>query len=210
MASRSARTAAKCAWHASQSESPILGASCEQRPRPLALDVEDAQRARPQLLPRLLVQLVLVLLEPGGQPLDVRGPAVAAADRVQLQPVGRDPEPAEQRVVELDDLGVDRRIVRADRLDRELPVLAIAAAAGRAVPVHRPDRVELLRLRLAVQPVLDVGAADRRRPLRAQRQRPVGAVGERVHLLLDDVGALRRTCAGRGRCPRRPGVWIGR
>ena len=131
-----------------------------------------------------------MLVEPRGQPLDIGRAALAAADRVQLQPVGGDPEPAQERVVELDDLGVDRRIVGSDRLDRQLPVLAVAAAAGGAVPVHRPDRVELLRLRLAVQPVLDVGAGDRRRALGAERQRPVGAVGERVHLLLDDVRSL--------------------
>ena len=41
-----------------------------------------------------------------------------------------------------------------------------------------------------MHPVLDVGPADRRRALRPERQRPVGAVGEAVHLLLHDVGAL--------------------
>ena len=162
----------------------------EQRAGALVLDVEDAERARPQLLPCLLAELVRVLLEPRGQLLDVGGTALAAADRVQLQAVVPDPEPAQKRVVELDDLGVDRGIVGPDRLDGELPVLAVAPTAGGAVPVHRPDRVELLRLRLAVQAVLDVGARDRRRALRAQGQRPVGAVGERVHLLLDDVRAL--------------------
>ena len=139
---------------------------------------------------RFLVELVAVLLEPGGQLLNVGGPAVAAADRVQLEPVARDPEPAQERVVELDDLGVDRGIVGPDRLDGELPVLAVATAAGGAVAVHRRDRVELLRLRLPMQAVLDVRPADRRRSLGPQGQRPVRAVGERVHLLLDDVGSL--------------------
>ena len=37
--------------------------------------------------------------------------------------------------------------------------------------------------------MLDVRAADRRGRLRAQRERPIGAIGERVHLLLDDVRA---------------------
>ena len=192
VASRSARTAAKCVVHASQSESPIFGAASSSAARALVLDVEDAERARLQLLPCLLAELVRVLLEPRRQLLDVGGAALAAADRVQLQPVGGDPEPAQERVVELDDLGVDRGIVGSDRLDGELPVLAVAPAAGGAVAVHRPDRVELLRLRLAVQAVLDVGPRDRRRPLRTEGERPVRAVGERVHLLLDDVRALPR------------------
>jgi hypothetical protein len=37
----------------------------------LALHVEDAQRARRALLARLLVEDVLVLVEPGGQALEV-------------------------------------------------------------------------------------------------------------------------------------------
>jgi hypothetical protein len=38
--------------------------------------------------------------------------------------------------------------------------------------------------------VLEVGAADRRRPLRAERDALPLAALERVHLLLDDVGRL--------------------
>ena len=68
-------------------------------------------------------------------------------------------------------------------------MLAVASLAGRAVPVHRRDREELRRLWLALHPVLDVGAADRRSGLGPQRERPVRAIRERVHLLLDDVGA---------------------
>src|ERR1035441_8055784 len=37
-------------------------------------------------------------------------------------------------------------------------------------------------------PVLEVGAADRRRPLGPERQRASATVVEGVHLLLDDVG----------------------
>ena len=96
----------------------------------------------------------------------------------------------QQRVVELDQLGVDRGVGGADRLDRGLPVLAVAALARRAVAVHRRDREHLHGLRVPVHPVLDVGAADRRGALGPKRQRPVGAVGEAVHLLLHDVRAL--------------------
>src|SRR5436190_13217848 len=95
----------------------------------------------------------------------------------------------EKLLVELDDLGVERGIVGADRLERELPVLAVATALWAPVAVHRRDREELHRLRLPVHAVLDVGAADRGRALGPQRERAAASVLERVHLLLDDVRA---------------------
>ena len=159
----------------------------------LVLDVEDAQRARRTLLLRVVVEDVHVLVEPLVQTLHVGRPAVAVADRVELELVSRHAEIAEQHVVVVDDLGVDCGIRRADALERQLVMLAKPAALWSRVAVHRRDREELHRLRLAMHSMLDVGAADRRRSLRAQRQRPPAAVFERVHLLLDDVGA----CAGR-------------
>ena len=156
----------------------------------LVLHVEDAQRRGRALRARLGVELGLVLVEPGGEPLDVRRPAVGVADRVEVEHAVPDAEPVGQRRVELDDLGVDRRVVGADRLDRELPVLAVPALLRAVVPPHRADRVELLRLRLAVQAVLEVGARDRRGRLRSQRERAAASVLERVRLLLDDVRAL--------------------
>ena len=128
-----------------------------------------------------------MLVEPRRQRLDIRGTAVRVADRVQLQDVVGHAETPEQLVVELEDLGVDGRIVAADRLDAELPVLAVAAFLRPVVTPEPPDRVQLLRLRLAVQAVLDVRARDRRRPFRPQRERAPAAVGERVRLLLHDV-----------------------
>ena len=59
-----------------------------------------------------------------------------------------------------------------------------------AVAEDGSDRVELLRLRLALEAVLEVGTDDRRRRLRAQRQRALAAVGEGVHLLAHDVRAV--------------------
>jgi hypothetical protein len=133
-----------------------------------------------------------VLVEPRAQPLDVPGPAVRVPDRVQLERVVRHFESAEDLVVELEHLGVDRGIGAADRLDAQLPVLAVAALLRPVVTPERPDRVELLRLRLAMEPVLDVGARDRRGALGPQGQRASAAVLERVRLLLDDVRPLAR------------------
>ncbi len=95
-------------------------------------------------------------------------------------------------VVELDDLGVEARIVGADRLDRDLPMFPVAAFLRRGIAVHRREGVELLRLRLTVQAVLDVRPADGRGRLGTQGERPAAPVLERVHLLLHDVGARAR------------------
>ena len=59
----------------------------------LVLHVEDAQRRGRALGARVGVQLSLVLVEPGGELLDVRGPAVGVADRVQVQDDVPDAEP---------------------------------------------------------------------------------------------------------------------
>ena len=165
-----------------------LRRALEQLLHAFALDVEHAQRRRRPLRARLVVQLGVVLVEPVREPFDVRRPALLVADRVQLERVPRYLEALQQVGVELDHLGVDGRVVGADRLDRELPVLAVPSLLRTVVPPHRPDRVELLRLRLAMEPVLEVRAADRRRRFRPQRQRAAPAIGERVGLLLYDVG----------------------
>ena len=113
------------------------------------------------------------------------------------------PRPREQRVVELDDLGVDGRVSGADRLDRKLPVLAVAPALRRRVAVHGADGVELHGLRLAVHAVLDVRAADRCGRLRAQ----ASASGRRDPRTCTSPSARRpsprRTFVRRARCPRR-------
>src|SRR5204863_4867892 len=98
-------------------------------------------------------------------------------------------EAGEELVVELDHLGVDRRVGRADRLDRELPVLAVAAPLRCRVAVHGRDREELDRLTFAVETVLEVRARNRSRGLGPERERAAALVLERVHLFLDDVRA---------------------
>ena len=89
-----------------------------------------------------------------------------------------------------DHLGVDRRIGGADGLGADLVVLAVAPGLRLLVAEHRAVVPELHRLRPLVHAVLDVGAADRRRALGAQRQRSFALVEERVHLLAHDVRGL--------------------
>jgi len=62
----------------------------------LGLDVEDAQRARRTLLARLLVEHVGVLVEPRVQLLEIGGPALAVADRVELKLIAADAEVPQQ------------------------------------------------------------------------------------------------------------------
>ena len=80
----------------------------------------------------------------------------------------------------------------ADRLDVELPELAVAAGLRAVVAEHRPGRRQLHRLRPGLHAVLDVGTDDARGGLRAQcpRLRLLRARREPEQLLLDDVGDL--------------------
>ena len=66
--------------------------------------------------------------------------------------------------------------------------LAVAAGLRALVAEERPDVGELHRLRQFVHPVLEVGAADRRRSLRPQGEAALALVLEGEHLLADDVG----------------------
>ena len=186
-------TASKCSRQASQSESPIFGAR------------SSAARSCSFLTSKTWRTLVARLCAISSSASSSGWASSHSLSRatycgrqfaspIELSssvPLGH-AEPPQQLGVELDHLGVDGGIGRADRLERQLPVLAVAAAAGTRVAVHRRDRVRLDRLRLLGEAVLDVGARDRRRPLRAQRERAVAAVLERVHLLVHDVGRLAR------------------
>ena len=120
----------------------------------------------------------------------VLGARVGVADARQVQPHAGQAEPRVEVREQVDQLGVDRGVVGADRLRADLAVLAVAARLRRLVAEHRAGVPELHRLRQLVHAVLEIGAAHGRRALRAQRQRAAAAVLERVHLLAHDVGGL--------------------
>ena len=92
----------------------------------------------------------------------------------------------------------------------ELMELAEAAGLGPVVPEHRAEVIEPHGLGLVVETVLQIGAADGRRALRAERHLLAAAVLETVHLLLDDVRFLsHRACEESGALEDRsvdPGV----
>ena len=137
----------------------------------LVLGVEDAQRVDVEPRLRVLRELAAEALEVLDEQRPIGRTARPVADRVELQlEAAQQAELAEPGRLQRDHLGIDGRVVRAERLDAELPVLAVATALGAGVAEHRREVPELDGLRLARQAVLEVGAHDRRRPLGAQRQ----------------------------------------
>ena len=72
-----------------------------------------------------------MLVEPGVQLLEVRGPAVRSPIEFSSSQAPH-PEAAQELVEELDHLRIDAGVVGAHRLDVELPELAVTAPLGRA------------------------------------------------------------------------------
>jgi len=162
----------------------------EHRAARLDLAVERAQRVQLEALATVATKLGLAAAQVVAEPADVGGPAGRVAHAVDRQAQAADAELREELGEHGDDLGVDLRRRRADRLGAQLVVLAVAAGLRPLVAEHRAVVPELHRLRPLVQAVLDVQAADRRRALGTQGQRTAALVRERVHLLTHDVGRL--------------------
>ena len=153
---------------------------CHHAPRALVVGVERAQRV--QLDPRRARPRRGSARARAGGPAAARGTrrgVVGAAEARQAQPApSRTPMLAEQRGEQRDRLGVDGRVVGAERLGADLPELPVAAGLGALVAEEARQVPELHRLAALVHAVLDVGAADRRGALGAQRQRAPAAVLE--------------------------------
>ena len=91
----------------------------EQRAHLGALVVQHPQRVDP----RAPFRVALVERQPGQellQPLAVGGPGLGVAQRRELQPVAGEAQRLVALVGDGDDLGVQRRVVDADRLDPDL------------------------------------------------------------------------------------------
>src|ERR1019366_5774693 len=125
----------------------------------------------------------------GGQCRDVGRPAGGITDRVEEDLHLVEAGQAIEAPAELDDLGIDGRTGVADRLDVELPELAVAAGLGAVIPEHRAGHRQLDRLRPGLHPMLDIGAHDTGGRVRPERPRfaLIAAVGDPEELLLDDV-----------------------
>ncbi len=156
------------------------------------LRVEQAERVALQALALGGRQAIGAFAVVRGQRLDVGGPAGRVADRVERHLDVRQARVPEEPRRELDDLRIDRRTRVADRLDVELPELAVAPGLRPVVAEHRTGLGQLHRLRPGLHPVLDVGADDAGGRLRPERPRlaVLGPRREPEQLLLDDVGDL--------------------
>ena len=157
------------------------------RPALVGLAVEDPQRVLQMTRPVGGAELVGPLGQEGGEQRDIAGLADGVAHGVQLERDGAQAEAGEEVVGQGDHLDVEVGVGRAQRLDPQLVVLAVAALLGVLVaeggcPVPRLPR----RHRV----VLDVGAGDRRGALGPQRHQLAVAVLEDVHLLADHLARL--------------------
>ena len=120
---------------------------------------------------------------------DVGGPAGRVPDRVEQDLDTVEPDVPVEAQAQLDQLRVDGRSGITDRLDVELPELAVAAGLRAVVAEHRPDESQLHRLRPRLHPVLDVGPHDPGGGLGAERPRLrlLGSRRDPEELLLDDI-----------------------
>ena len=157
-------------------------------PCPGVVGIERAQRVLVDARADLIGEAVLVRAQVRLQLLAIGGARLRGAERAESQPHVSDAERLQQLGEQQDRLRVDGRVRGSDRLGPDLPELALTPRLRALVAEERRQVPELHRLRQLLHAVLEVGAADRRGPLRAQRQRAAAAVLERVHLLLDDVG----------------------
>ena len=166
------------------------GGAFEHRPHRLILAVEDAQRVGVQPPSRVGVEQVRVAFEMRDQRVAMSEPLGGVADRIDLQSDIGKAERLPQAREHHDLLGVDVGTREAERLDIDLVELPIAAFLRALVAEHRAAGPDPLRA-LVDQVVLDGGAHDAGRRLRAQRQRlAVQLVLERVHLVLDHIRVL--------------------
>ena len=150
------------------------------------LVVEHAQRVDLDPLPGFLVQVELAQEVLQGRAVD--GAAVLVAERVEQQRELGEAEGLVGVVGDRDRLGVDRRVLGADRLQVELVELPVPARLRPLVAERGAAGEHLHRERAPVQVVLKDGADHAGGELRAQRDVAAAAVGEGVHLLADHVG----------------------
>ena len=101
-------------------------------PGALVVGVERAQRVQLDPAAHLLGEALLVGAQVRLQALAVLGAALGAAEARQAQPHLAHAHLGEQRGQQRDRLGVDGRVIRAERLGPDLPELPVAAGLARA------------------------------------------------------------------------------
>ena len=119
-----------------------------------------------------------------------RRPGRRGAHGIQRDRQRPETERAEELEEHFEDFGLRGRAGNPEELDADLRELPKAPGLRPLVPELRPDVVQAQRHRTGGEPVLDHGPDYSGRIFRAHRQRAALTVGERVHLLVDDVGRL--------------------
>ena len=152
--------------------------------------IEQAQRIRLEAAAVVLAEMGEVRAEMLAEGVGVSRPVFRVADAVERERHSAEPKPLHARRRQLQNLQVDRRVGVADGLDAELMELAEPSRLRAVVAEHWAEVVEADGQRAVLHAVLEVGAADRRRALGAERDLLSASVEERVHFLLDDVGFL--------------------
>ena len=152
--------------------------------------VEDAKRGAVETALAVVAEFVKIWTEIVLQRLAVRRTALRAADRIQAECEVFEAERLQEVNGDEDDLGVDGGIFLAERLDAELVEFAHAAGLRTVIAEHRADIEQLDERAVAIELVLEVRAHGRCRVFGAERDAAAAAVFERVHLLVDNVGAF--------------------
>ena len=138
----------------------------------------------------ILVENVLMLLEPGNQVGAVTRAFFRLTERVELQLDAVETKVIPQARAHQDHFSIDIRTGKTKGLDADLMKLPVAALLRTLVAEHLAHVIKPLR-RLRDQVVLDDGTHTARCPLGAQRQRfSVEAVDEGIHFFFDDIRHL--------------------
>jgi hypothetical protein len=114
-------------------------------------------------------------------------PGLARADRIEGRRQRAESERAEEVEQHLEHLGLRRGTRDAEELHADLGELAVPAGLGPFVAELRADVVETKRHRPGGEAPLDHRPNDARRVLGPHRERAPLPVGERIHLLVDNV-----------------------
>ena len=89
-----------------------------------------------------------------------------------------------------DQFGIGARIIGTEDLDIDLMELTVAPLLRPLPPEHGTDGEELRHRFGGMEGVFQIGADDRRRGLRTERQGFLAPVEEGIHLFFDDVGGF--------------------
>src|SRR6184192_814772 len=152
--------------------------------------VEEAQRVLLESHAALRAQLAQVGAIVVTEQLAIRRTADLVPDAVEQEVDATGIERSEPAPTQHDGYDIEEGAGIADRFDTELTEFVEATALRPFRPKIRAQVIKAHRLGLQLHARVEEGADDRRRPLRAQRQRSIAPVLEREHLFAHDVARL--------------------